>query len=215
MNQAENNLETLAEIRDMMTRSSRFISLSGLAGVISGIFALIGAGVAWYLTQTREWVRRAEDTEFGTGQIVWIDYEVVAYLLLDAMLVFMLSLAVSFYLTRLKAKRKKQPVWGPYSRQLLINLSIPLLTGAAFCVALFSHGLIALIAPTTLVFYGLALINAGKYSFEEISLLGMSEIVLGLIGLMFKGQGLLFWTLGFGVLHIVYGIVMYYRHDRS
>jgi len=79
---------------------------------------------------------------------------------------------------------------------------------------LFSHGLIGLIAPTTLVFYGLALVNAGRFSLEEISFLGLSEIALGLLSFMMLGYGLIFWAVGFGILHIVYGILMYYRHDR-
>lgn len=97
---------------------------------------------------------------------------------------------------------------------MLVNLSVPLVTGGIFCLVLFYHGLIGLIAPATLVFYGLALMNAGRFSLEEISYLGLSEIILGLVCLIFLGYGLIFWALGFGVLHIVYGILMYVRHDR-
>lgn len=214
MEEAKEQLEALQDIRSMMERSSRFISLSGLAGVFSGVFALIGAYLAYWKTNSAQWIIRAQDTDFGTGQIVKIDWSVVSFLVIDALLVFMLSVGVSYYLTRRKAIKNGLPLWGTSSRQMLINLAIPLITGGVFCVILFYYGLIGLIAPTTLVFYGLALLNAGKNSLEEINYLGISEIALGLAGLLMKGQGLLFWAIGFGLLHIVYGIVMYWRHDR-
>ncbi|GAB5538820.1 MAG: hypothetical protein Salg2KO_09230 [Salibacteraceae bacterium] len=214
MEEKTNQLEALQDIRSMMERSTRFISLSGLAGVFSGTFALIGAYIAHWVTTSSPWIKRAQDTDFGTGQIVNVDWSVVSILALDAFLVLTLSIGVSYYFTRRKSLAKGLPLWGASSKQMLWNLSLPLITGALFCAILFNYGLIGLIAPTTLIFYGLALLNAGKYSFEEINYLGISEIVLGLLGLWFKGQGLLFWSLGFGVLHIVYGVLMYIRHDR-
>jgi len=214
MDENKASLEALQDIRSMMERSSRFISLSGLAGVFSGTFALIGAAVAHWVTNQGIWIQRAQDTEFGTGEILNIDWSVELLLCADAVLEFVASIAVAYYFSRQKAQKKGQPLWGAYSKQFLINLSLPLATGAVFCLILFSQGLIGLIAPSLLIFYGLALLNGGKFSFEEISYLGVSEIALGLIALVFKGQGLLFWAAGFGGLHILYGILMYLRHDR-
>ena len=214
MNSNNESLDTLRDIRAMMEKSSRFISLSGLAGVFSGTFALIGAYLAYWRTNQAAWVVRAQDTEFGTGTIERIDWSVVSFLTIDALFVLVASIAVSYYFTRKKALKKGQPLWGPYSRQLVLNIPIPLSVGGLFCIILFFHGLIALIAPSTLIFYGLALLNGGKLSFEEISYLGISEIIIGLVGLYFKGQGLIFWGIGFGVLHIIYGVLMYIRHDR-
>jgi hypothetical protein len=214
MEENQVTLDTLKDIKSMMERSSRFISLSGLSGVFSGTLALVGAYLAHWKTNQGPWIKRAQDTDFGTGEIISIDWSVVWFLAIDAILVFSLSLLVAYFFSRKKAIKKGQPLWGNYSRQFLLNPSLPLLTGGVFCVILFYHGLIGLIAPASLIFYGLALLNGGKFSFEEISYLGMSEIVLGFAGLLLKGQGLLFWALGFGVLHIVYGILMYWRHDR-
>ncbi|MEZ4722447.1 MAG: hypothetical protein R2813_11300 [Flavobacteriales bacterium] len=214
MSAQNEQLDALKDIRDLMERSTRFISLSGLAGVFSGLFALAGAAAAWWKTNQGPWVFRSEDTDFGTGEIIRVDWSVVNFLIIDALLVFVLSVLTSYYLSRRKAVRKGQPLWGAYSRQMLINLSIPLAAGGIFCVIMFYHGLIAIIAPATLIFYGLALLNAGKHSFEEINYLGISEIIIGLLGLVFKGQGLIFWAAGFGLLHIIYGILMYLRHDR-
>jgi len=207
-------LDALKDIKSLMERSSRFISLSGLARVFSGLFALIGAAAAYWRVNLAPWAVRDSDTQFGTERIVDIDADVALFLGLDAFIVLLASIWVSFYFTKQKASLKQQPLWGTDSRHMLINLSIPLVTGGLFCLLLFSHGLIGLIAPTTLVFYGLALVNAGRFSLEEISFLGLSEIALGLLSFMMLGYGLIFWAVGFGILHIVYGILMYYRHDR-
>jgi len=207
-------LDQLRDIKSLMERSSRFISLSGLAGVFSGLFALFGAAAAYWRVNLAPWALRDTDTPFGTGRIVHIDSGVAWFLALDGLLVLLASILVSYYFTKRKADRKQQPLWGAYSRHMLVNLSVPLVTGGIFCLVLFYHGLIGLIAPATLVFYGLALMNAGRLSLEEISYLGLSEIILGLVCLIFLGYGLIFWALGFAVLHIVYGILMYVRHDR-
>ncbi|MGE5429024.1 MAG: hypothetical protein ACM3O8_14110, partial [Methylococcaceae bacterium] len=65
-----------------------------------------------------------------------------------------------------------------------------------------------------LIFYGLALVNAGKFTLSEVHYLGITEIVLGLMAAVFINWGLLFWALGFGVMHIVYGMMMYYKYER-
>jgi len=214
MTDHHDSLDTLRDIKSLMERSSRFISLSGLAGVFSGIFALLGAAAAYWRVNIGPWAIRDQDTPFGTGNIVHVDTGTVLFLAVDALLVLVLSVGVSYLLTRRKARRKNQPLWGAHSRHMLLSLSIPLATGGFFCMLLFMHGLLGLIAPATLVFYGLSLISAGKFTLEEISYLGIWEVVLGLVSLYNLGYGLIFWAIGFGLLHIVYGILMYIRHDR-
>jgi uncharacterized membrane protein YidH (DUF202 family) len=214
MNDSKASLDALNEIKALMERSSRFISLSGLAGVFIGVFALLGAAAAYWRVNLAPWAVREQDTPFGTGKIVHIDSNVALFLALDALMVLVLSLWVAFYFTRRKANRNKQPLWGTGSKLMLLNLSVPLVTGGLFCLMLFYHGLIGLIAPSSLIFYGLALMNAGRFSLKEVSYLGLSEVLLGLIAFVWLGYGLLFWTIGFGLLHILYGILMHFRYDR-
>jgi len=97
---------------------------------------------------------------------------------------------------------------------MLIHLFIPLITGGLFALILLYRNDSTLLASVTLIFYGLALVNAGKYTLGEIQYLGVFEIVLGLLAGIFTCWGLLFWAIGFGILHIVYGLVMYYRYER-
>ena len=98
---------------------------------------------------------------------------------------------------------------------MLFNFMIPLITGGIFSLTLLSQGFYGFVAPATLIFYGLALVNGGKHTLNDIKYLGLSEIAVGLVALYFVGYGLLFWAFGFGILHIIYGTVMYFKYDRN
>ncbi len=211
----ENNnehLETLSQIRSMMERSSRFISLSGLSGVAAGSFALLGAAMVYvYLGLSPFSNYRIFYADVLQNGKWGIGYE--AFFLLDAALVFLLAVASGIYFTTRKAKRKGQKVWDQSALRMLSNLAIPLIVGGIFCLVLYRERQILLIAPATLVFYGLALVNGSKFTLNDIRYLGLCEIGLGIIGLFFPGYGLELWAIGFGLLHIAYGLVMYRKYE--
>ena len=219
MDNKNEQLETLSEIRSLMERSTRFISLSGLSGVFAGIFALVGAVAASVFLKMNSNTGSYYDTfhySVSRENELVLDPDnmnIFMFILIDAALVLILSLAVGSFLTIRKAKQKGQVIWGAPAKRLMINMFISLATGGLFCLVMLSHGLIGLIAPATLIFYGLSLLNASKYTLDDIRYLGICEIVLGLISTVFIGYGLIFWAIGFGVLHIVYGIVMYKKYE--
>jgi hypothetical protein len=211
MKQNQEPIQQLNEIRNLMERSSRFISLSGLSGVSAGIIALIGAGVAFfYLDFDQRYfvINRyfAEMSYLKLGNS-WL------FITLDALIVLLLALFSGVYFTTRKSRKQGLKVWDNTARRMLINLFIPLSTGGIFCLILLYHHLIFLVAPATLIFYGLALLNASKYTLHEIRGLGISEIILGLMAAWLVGYGLLFWAIGFGVMHIFYGLMMYFRYE--
>ncbi len=210
----ENHLKTLSEIRSLMERSSRFISLSGLSGVAAGLFALAGATAVYIYLGVTPFENKKTYYEIAASADKWgVDY--VSFFLGTGLVVLIGAICSGIYFTTRKAKRKGQPIWDSLSKRLLINLAIPLIAGGLFCVALFQHGLAGLIAPTTLIFYGLALVNASKFTLHDIYYLGMLEIGLGLIAVFNLGYGLEFWAIGFGVLHILYGMMMYWKYEKS
>ena len=132
----------------------------------------------------------------------------------DAIIVLMVSLLAGTLLTVRKARQQGRPVWDDTSKRLVINMFIPLIAGGLFCLILLYHGLVAFLAPVTLLFYGLALLNAGKYTLNDIRYLGIIEIITGLLAAVFIDYGLLFWVFGFGILHIVYGLTMYVKYEK-
>lgn len=212
MKQHQEPIHQLTEIRNMMERSSRFISLSGLSGIAAGIIALAGAGIAFfYLDFDQRYFdinRYFSEMMYRKLSDSWL------FIVLDAIIVLLLAFSAGIYFTTRKARKKGLKIWDNTAKRLLINLLIPLIAGGLFCLILLYHHLVFLIAPATLIFYGLALLNASKYTYHEIRILGISEILLGLTASWFVGYGLLFWAIGFGVLHIVYGFLMYNKYEK-
>jgi hypothetical protein len=194
-----------------MEESSRFLSLSGLSGVFAGITAVAGAVVAHVFLLDNGSI--GFDEYFGNLSVeetVVLRWQLMA----DAGLVLLLSVLFALYFSIKKAKRDRKRFLTPISKRMLINLLIPLVTGGIFIVILLIHNYIQLIIPGFLIFYGLALVNAGKFTFGEIYYLGILEILTGLASAIFPGWGLIFWIFGFGILHIIYGIAMYRKYEK-
>ncbi|MDQ1085725.1 MULTISPECIES: hypothetical protein [unclassified Siphonobacter] len=205
MTQEEGPLRDLSEIRQMMERSSRFLSLSGLSGVFAGTVALLGAAAAW---------KFLEGTDSIVGQaFVSKPYGFYQFFVVNFGGVMLLSIVGGLYFTNRRARQRGWKLWDATSKRLLINMAIPLGTGAFFCYFLLFRAP-ELIAACTLIFYGMALINASKYTHSDVRNLGLCELILGICCGWFASTGtsLLFWALGFGVLHILYGIIMYRKY---
>ena len=203
MNSNNENLEALHDIRKIMKQSSRFIGLSGLSGIAAGFCALFGAIVAHYEI-SKYW------SEYINGQPETLRFK----LLLVALGTLLSALLTAWFFTYRKTKASGFPFWNAQVRRLLVSLFLPLLGGGIFLLRMVYLGNDMLIAPGCLVFYGISLMNASKYTFTEVGNLGVSEMVLGLIALFFPGYGLYFWTVGFGLLHIVYGGIMWNKYDK-
>jgi len=208
MKEEQDYIRDIADIRSMMERSSKFLSLSGWAGIMAGIYALSGAFIAWKFLG------------FNPGEIVYstaasgsLSFSMLNVVLL-AIAVLFLATGTAVFLSYKRAGKKGEKLWSPTSKRLLINMSVPLIAGGLLILILISNGLIGLVAPFTLLFYGLALYNAGKFTYEVVKILGLTEMALGLMGSYFVGYGLLFWALGFGVVHIIYGIYIHYRYEK-
>ena len=211
MAQEQDHLKALTEIRTLMEQSSRFISLSGLSGIFAGIFALLGALVAYFYMN----IDILNDKYY---ELAFIDKRLnvnfLVFFFTDAMVVLTLALGVGFYFTYRNARKKNTVVWTPATKRLTINTLIPLVAGGFFCLLLVYNHVIYLVAPATLIFYGIALINGSKYTLNDVRYLGISEIILGLTGCLWVGYGLIIWAIGFGVLHIIYGAVMFYKYEK-
>ncbi len=201
----ENNpINDLKHIRNMMENSSRFISLSGLAGVFAGSFALIAALVAYNLLKYHN---------VSYYDVPKIENEnLLVQLFIVGFVTLVLSLSAGILLTIRKSKKNKLPVFTKTTYKMLENLFIPLICGGIISLSFLYWNDVYYIAPATLVFYGLGLVNAAKYTFGDVKYLGLCEIALGLISFFFIGYGLWFWSIGFGVLHIVYGIIMHRKY---
>jgi len=199
--------QDLAEIKNMMERSSRFLSLSGLSGVLAGFYAIIGATMAYY------WLY-FPNLPFGKEAFQNMDGVVFGNLILTAIGVLSLSIATAWLLSKKKSKKTSNQLWSPAGRRFIQSLFIPVTTGGLFCFALLHQGFFSFIASSMLIFYGLGLFNASNFTLNDIKYLGFGQIMLGVIAAFFPGYGLILWALGFGLLHILYGGLMYYKYDQ-
>jgi len=210
MSEQNQHLDTLRDIRKMMQRSSRFISLSGLSGVAAGTWALIGAYFAY------DWINEYYDQYNGYGHFTGSSFQQLKLnLFLLAAAVLVLALLSAFYFTWRRAGKNKIPMWDHSMKLLTINLLIPLITGGLFILAMLQQNDWHFIAPACLIFYGLALVNGSKYTLTDIRYLGFLEIILGLVNTQFPRSGMYFWAIGFGILHIIYGFVMWWKYERN
>lgn len=205
-------LEDLKEIRKMMETSSKFLSLSGLSGISAGIIALAGAFYGSYLIRTF-------NTKGGhylmTGRI-GEEYEKLEFnLFFVALLILIFAVGSGFLFTYLTAKKKKQNLFSPVAFKLAFSLGLPLAFGGLFTILLYLKGYYLLIAPSTLIFYGMSLLNASKYVHPEIKYLAIIQMTLGLLALAFEQSSLYIWAFGFGIMHIVYGTIMYFKYDKK
>ena len=199
--------QELAEIKSMMERSTRFLSLSGLAGVLAGIYSFIGAGIAYY------WVYFPQ-TDYGR-ELATVDRGDLQFRLMAvALVIIVLAIGSAYLLSRQKSQKKAHKFWSPAGKRFISALFIPVVAGGLFCFALVHEQTYQLIAPATLIFYGLGLMSAANFTLGEIRNLGLGQLILGILAAFFPSFGLIFWTLGFGVLHVIYGSMMYYKYDR-
>lgn len=195
----------LASIRSIMERSAKFISLSGLAGVMAGIYALVGAYVVYAIVFQGELAQQHDYFEFFPMRM----YQLV----LVGAITLGASLVTGWYFTHRKAKKIGATMWNATSKRLLINLLIPLISGGLFVIALLWHGYVGHVGPACLIFYGLALVSASPNLVDEVRYLGYCQLLLGIVAAFIVGYSLIFWAIGFGVLHIGYGVLMYRKYD--
>jgi predicted lysophospholipase L1 biosynthesis ABC-type transport system permease subunit len=211
-NDLVNPQEDIQAIREIMERSSRFLSLSGLSGIFAGIMAILGAVVAWFFILDSGQVKYDEYMRnLGGSSTASIRF----YLALDALLVLGLAISGAVYFSYRKARKAGQRIWTAVSKRLIVHLMIPLISGGIFTLILLYHNNLELLAAVMLIFYGLSLVNAGKFTFGEIHYLGLTQIVLGILAGIFTDYGLLLWVIGFGLMHIVYGSVMFFRYESG
>jgi hypothetical protein len=211
MSEKEKYLEQISSIKEMMETNSKFLSLSGLSGVWAGSVALIGAGAASVVLKDNfilynTWQYLGESTMLSRP---------ILTMLFIGVLIFIVAVGGGFIFTYIKAKKVRQKLFNAVSKQMLAELFFILFVGGALCLIQMYHQVFIFIASTSLIFYGLALFTISRFTVRDIKVLACLEILLGIANAFFIYNGLFFWCLGFGVLHIVYGIILYYKYDKS
>jgi hypothetical protein len=216
MSEQNQHLESIEDIKRLMHKSSRFISLSGLSGVAAGVCALIASWVANQKIQQYQ-LENSVGYEGERGDYIFRDgYRVLeTQLILIAAITFIAALVLAFLFTYMRSRKTGVAIWGYTARRVMVNVIVPMLAGGFVIWRMIGLGYYNLVAPVSLIFYGLALINTSKFTLNEIRYLGYGQLLLGLINLWLDGYGIYFWAMGFGVLHILYGLIMWNKYERN
>lgn len=213
---ADQSRQQLHDIRRMMERSSRFLSLSGWSGIWAGCTALVGALIAFIWLPPE--LLKMYDGSYGplgkSQEAFCFCGAIFSRTVTLALMILIIALAGAYFFTARKMRREGASLSQPASRRMLWAMALPMIVGAFFVFAFMRSGHPDYLTATCLVFYGLALINGSNHTLGEIRNLGYLQIVLGVIALFLPGWGLYFWIAGFGFFHIVYGIMMWNKYDK-
>lgn len=203
MKEEQDYIQDIAEIRSMMERSTKFLSLSGWAGIMAGLYALAGAWIAFnvfgFNPETINYPIAGEEL----SKVIWL-----------AIVVLILAVGTAVILSRKKAGKRDESIWNATSRRMLMHMAVPLFAGGTLILILLAKGYAGLMAPLTLLFYGLGLYNASKFTYDDLKFLGLIQVGLGLLSVWLVAYSLLLWAIGFGFVHIGYGIYMHLRYER-
>ena len=208
MKDEEDYIRNISEMRSLMERSSKFLSLSGLAAIMAGIYALAGAGIFY-----RFFYFNPADIIYNATLPESISTKLPKAILL-ATIILILAINTTIFLSYKKANLRREQFQTPVAKQVLLSMTVPLVAGGLLILILISKGLISLMAPLSLLFYGIALYNAGRFTYGEIKSLGLIQVALGVISSYFVEYGSLFWVTGFGIVNIIYGIYIHYKYER-
>lgn len=208
-------LNTLSDIRKIMERSSRFMSLNGTSAIVIGLYSCLAAVIAYYILGGAGTARSFLPEHFRIP-VLQIDTPARLQLLLGfATVLIGICILTVVLMCRHKALKAHQPFgFDRITKRLLWNFFLPLAVGGILCLSLVYQHHYGLTSSVMLIFYGIALINASNYTYSNTRYLGYAELALGLADSFVEGHALLFWTFGFGIFHIVYGLWFYFKFER-
>ena len=199
----EKYIQDLADIKDMMHRSSKFTALSGLSGILAGVAGLVGGYFTYALLEVNQIKLQLNPTP--------IDEDISIQLLIIAASTLLTAKVFIFFFTSRRMRSNQESIMQKQTQRLMIHLFIPMLAGGLIIVKLLFNDLLGLSIAATLVFYGLGLINASKFTLDEMRSLGILQVLLGVLAVYFPAWSLIIWMVGFGLLHIAFGIYMHFN----
>ncbi len=204
----ENPIESLNEIKSMMQRSSKFTSISGWSGVWVGFVGIIAASIAYFLI-----LKDALHLNYRGNLDRITTYDLDIKLVGLGLISLLIACIGGFYFMTKKSAKDGVKFINPVTKRILSKFLFVLLIGGIVSLIFVNNFSFAYVAPATLLFYGLSLYTVERDTIVEIKYLAICEIILGLLAFYFIYNGLMFWFLGFGVLHIIFGVWMLKKYD--
>src|SRR5215203_2992709 len=184
INIGDRAIDNLKFIRETMERSTVFTSVPGYGGILMGATAAVAAYIAHSQAYIRDWL------------LVW---------LMEAGLAFFIGLLAMWQ----KTKLTKTSLFSTPARKLLMNSLPPMLCGVFITLGLWRFGHFEAMIPVWILTYGAAVVCGGAFSVKAVPLMGWCFIALGAVAFFLPANtGNLMMGLSFGVLHIVFGLII-------
>jgi hypothetical protein len=204
----ETYIEQISHIHQILAQRTKFNALSGLSGILAGVYALIGSAIAARIIYRSDTLLY-NDFKSGVGSDGIVALWIVAFVVLIA------SIGTGLYFSYKKAKANGELLFNQAGKKVIKEFALFMVTAGIILIILYSKGYLYLLSPMCLIMYGLAHIHIASFINSEVRSLGLAILMIGLVSLLFPGYGLVAWTLGFGVMHIVYGFLMWYKYERA
>jgi hypothetical protein len=206
MKKHDEQLAAIEEMRNLMDRATRFRSISGLSAMVAGLLAIICVAFVSQFTGIRFFEAEAFDR--------MLQGDAAREVQLSFFFLLITSIGFGIYLAARNAHAKGQDAWDSAAKRLAFHMAIPLVAGGIFSILISQQGLAGLVPPITLLFYGLALFNGSHYTLDAVRILGIGQILLGLLATTFVAFGLVIWVIGFGVFNLIFGLYIYFNYER-
>lgn len=181
-------MDNLRFIRETMESAASFTAVSGWGQVVIGLTALVAALVAARQATSRAWLT------------TW---------LVEALL----SLGISGVAMARKARRARTPLLSRPGRKFAFSFAPPVFVGAILTPVLYRAGMVAALPAMWLLMYGAGVVTGGAFSVKIVPVMGLCFMLMGTVALFCPaGWGNLLMAVGFGGLHIIFGVMIARRH---
>lgn len=170
-----------------MESATAFTGVSGKGYVLAGVSALIATWLAAQQATALTWLG------------VW-------------MLELLLAGSVALLMTLHKSEQQGKSLWSASGRKLLLAFIPAMGVGGVLTLALFLRGDLTLLPGIWLSVYGAAVTTAGAHSVRIVPVMGGCFMLLGALTLLLALPADLLLGLGFGGLHIVFGLLLWRHH---
>ncbi|MFK8060597.1 MAG: hypothetical protein AB8B78_10950 [Polaribacter sp.] len=191
-------LRDISEIKTLMSKSSKFISLSGLSGILAGVYSLLGAGYYFFGIKSED--------DFSSSIIP---------ITVIVLIVFFATTITTVFFTSKRSKITGEKIWGDSTKNLIVSFSTTFYIGVICILILYFKEEYTYLLALLILFYGIAIINASRHTNVIIQPLGFIEVVIGLLCIIYPEFSLWFCILGFGIIHIIYGSIFYFKYDKK
>jgi hypothetical protein len=182
---AEHSLDI---IRTLMERSQRYEHISGLSGLAAGTLVLIGA--AALQSDMLPWSSPINSL------VVWS-------------LVLAVSVMVHLLITRRRARDRGEALWTRQARTVLLALLPAFIVAAVISVWLWTEQRTGLWPSIWLLLYGCGTLATCFFAPRSILFLGLTCLTAGILSLLvLTDHPLLTMSIGFGLTHIAYGLLV-------